>query len=83
MHNYHKISILLCAFGFFRELRPNEPFMAEFFTGEWRNITSEQVNREIYPLGTYSYMAQLIVIFLITDFLRYVPSYIELLTSIL
>lgn len=30
-------------------------------------------NREIYPLGTYSYMAQLIIIFLITDFVRYKP----------
>lgn len=47
-----------------------QPFMADFLSGEWRNITDDQVNRDIYPLGTYSYMAQLIVIFLITDFVR-------------
>lgn len=54
-------------------MRPSEPFVTEFLSGEWRNITADQVNREIYPLGTYSYMAQLVIIFLITDMLRYKP----------
>lgn len=29
-----------------------------------------QVNRDVYPVGTYSYAAQLIIVFLVTDFLR-------------
>lgn len=52
-------------------MRPSEPFVTEFLSnGVWRNVTSEQVNREIYPFGTYSYLAQLCVVFLITDILR-------------
>jgi thiamine transporter 2/3 len=54
------------------QMRPSEPFVTEFLSnGEWRNVTSEQVNRDIYPFGTYSYLAQLCVVFLITDILRF------------
>ncbi|KAG5668689.1 hypothetical protein PVAND_016618 [Polypedilum vanderplanki] len=55
-------------------MRPSEPFVTEFLTnGKWKNITSDQVNREIYPFGTYSYLIQLCIVFLITDILRYKP----------
>lgn len=57
-------------FGFLRELRPSEPYHAEILLGEWYNVTQDQVNRAVYPIGTYSYLALLIVVFLITDFLR-------------
>lgn len=33
-------------------------------------ITKFQVNRYVFPIGTYSYAAQLVIIFLITDFLK-------------
>lgn len=56
--------------GFFREFRPSEPFIVLFLTGEWRNITS--VNRELYPIGTYSHLAQLVVACLVTDIFQYV-----------
>ena len=68
-----KISLLLCVFGFLKEFRPSEPFIYEFLIGEWRNVTSEQVNQEVYPVGTYSYLAQLVVVFLVTDLSRYKP----------
>lgn len=29
-----------------------------------------QVNRYVFPIGTYSYAAQLVIVFLITDFLK-------------
>lgn len=32
-----------------------------------------QVNHEIYPVTTYSYLSTLILMFLITDFIRYKP----------
>lgn len=32
-----------------------------------------QVSQSIYPISTYSHMIQLIVVFLVTDFLRYKP----------
>ncbi|XP_014086957.3 thiamine transporter 1 [Bactrocera oleae] len=73
MQSWLRVSLLLWAFGFFREFRPSEPFVTEFLSGPWRNITAEQVNKEIYPFGTYSVLAQLAIIFLITDILRYKP----------
>lgn len=71
MQSWLRISLLLCTFGFFREMRPSEPFVVEYLTGPDRNITSEELNREIYPFGTYSVLVQLVIVFLITDILRY------------
>ncbi|XP_017845304.1 thiamine transporter 1 [Drosophila busckii] len=68
-----KVSCLLCVFGFLREIRPSEPYHAEILLSDWYNVTQEEVNRSVYPIGTYSYLALLIVVFLITDFLRYKP----------
>lgn len=70
MQEWLKVSLVLCSFGFFREFRPSEPFVTEFLAGEWRNITSDQLNRDVYPIGTYSTLALLIIVFLITDILR-------------
>lgn len=71
LSNWLKVSLLLCVFGFFRELRPSEPFSTEFFIG-YRNLTTDDITQILYPLGTYSYMLQLIVVFLVTDLLRWV-----------
>lgn len=71
MENWLKISLLLCMFGFFREMRPSESYVTEYLAGDWRNITSEQVYQEVYPFGTYAVLAQLVIIFLVTDLLRY------------
>ncbi|CAH0747104.1 unnamed protein product [Diatraea saccharalis] len=73
MQAWLKVTLVLCLFGTLREIRPSEPFVTEFLLGEWRNITEEQLNRDIYPVGTYSYLSQLVVVFLITDFLRFKP----------
>ncbi|XP_072935632.1 thiamine transporter 1-like [Epargyreus clarus] len=73
MQAWIKITLILCAFGTLREIRPSEPFVTEFLLGEWRNITETQLNRDVYPVGTYSYLAQLVLVFLITDFLRFKP----------
>ncbi|XP_023176219.2 thiamine transporter 1 [Drosophila hydei] len=75
-HSWLKISGVLCVFGFLRELRPSEPYHSEILLGEWYNVTQDQVNRSVYPIGTYSYLSLLIVVFLITDFLRYKPMII-------
>nr|XP_029712065.1 folate transporter 1-like [Aedes albopictus] len=71
MREWLKVSLMLCTFGFFREMRPSEPFVTEFLSGEWRDIEPEQLNREVYPIGTYSYLGLLVVVFLVTDILRY------------
>ncbi|KAH8377162.1 hypothetical protein KR093_003734 [Drosophila rubida] len=71
MEIWLKISLLLCIFGFFREMRPSEPYVTEYLAGDWRNLTAEQVYQEVYPFGTYSVLAQLVIVFLITDLVRY------------
>lgn len=68
-----QVTLMLCAVGLLREIRPSEPFVSEFLLGEWRNITEEQLNRDVYPVGTYCYLGLLVVVFLITDFLRFKP----------
>lgn len=64
---------LLCSFGFMKEMRPSEAFLTLFLTGEWKNLTIGEVNNEIYPWWTYSYLIWLVPVFLLTDFLRYKP----------
>lgn len=73
MEQWIVLSLLLCTFGLLREIRPSEPYISEFLLGEWRNITEEVLYQDVYPVGTYSYMALLVIIFLITDFLKYKP----------
>lgn len=36
--------ILLCAIGLLKELRPSEPFITEYLTGPWKNLTIDQVS---------------------------------------
>ncbi|GAB1864141.1 Thiamine transporter 2 [Camponotus japonicus] len=67
-----KISCILCMFGCFKDFRPSEPFVTDYLT-EWKHFDPEQVNRDIFPVSTYSYLATLIVVFLVTDFVRYKP----------
>uniref|UniRef100_A0A182W031 Uncharacterized protein n=1 Tax=Anopheles minimus TaxID=112268 RepID=A0A182W031_9DIPT len=73
MQQWLKISLLVCTFGFLKEIRPSEPFIVDYLAGPWRNLTMDQIVQEAFPIGTYSYLAQLAVIFLVTDFLRYKP----------
>lgn len=73
MQPWLKISLLLCTFGFLKEIRPSEPFIVDYLAGPWRNLTMDQIVQEAFPIGTYSYLAQLAIIFLVTDLLRYKP----------
>lgn len=70
LENWLKISILLCIFGFLREMRPSEPFAVEYLI-QHRNVSFDEVTNYYFPLGTYSYLFQLVIIFLITDVFRY------------
>ncbi|XP_055480672.1 thiamine transporter 1 [Psammomys obesus] len=64
---------LLCAYGFFANLRPSEPFLTPYLLGRDKNLTERQVFNEIYPVWTYSYLVLLFPVFLATDYLRYKP----------
>lgn len=63
----------LCLYGFMTQLRPGESFITPFLLSPERNFTKEQVTNEITPVLSYSYMAVLVPIFLLTDYLRYKP----------
>ncbi|XP_044159187.1 reduced folate transporter [Bufo gargarizans] len=63
----------LCFYGFMTQLRPGESFITPFLLSTERNFTKEQVTNEITPVLSYSYMAVLVPVFLLTDYLRYKP----------
>ncbi|XP_056298690.1 thiamine transporter 1-like isoform X2 [Pseudoliparis swirei] len=64
---------LLCIYGFLSTVKPMEPFLIMYMTGPDKNLTIEQVNNTIFPVWTYSYLAVLVPVFLLTDWLRYKP----------
>uniref|UniRef100_A0A3Q1HNX9 Solute carrier family 19 member 3a n=1 Tax=Anabas testudineus TaxID=64144 RepID=A0A3Q1HNX9_ANATE len=64
---------LLCIYGFFSTVKPLEPFLIPFLTGSDKNLTTEQVNNQIFPVWTYSYLSVLVPVFLLTDWVRYKP----------
>eukprot|EP00095_Tigriopus_kingsejongensis_P003036 maker-scaffold1070_size64748-snap-gene-0.13 protein:Tk03036 transcript:maker-scaffold1070_size64748-snap-gene-0.13-mRNA-1 annotation:"hypothetical protein DAPPUDRAFT_59074" len=66
--------VILCLFGFFKELKPSEPYLTEYLTGEeFKNITKDDVYQKVYPIWSYSYFVLLIPVFLLTDLVRYKP----------
>nr|XP_019950784.1 PREDICTED: thiamine transporter 2 [Paralichthys olivaceus] len=64
---------LLCIYGFFSTVKPLEPFLISYMIGPDKNLTTEEVNNQIFPVWTYSYLAVLVPVFLLTDWLRYKP----------
>ncbi|KAG8520923.1 Thiamine transporter 2 [Galemys pyrenaicus] len=66
-------TVTLCSFGFFSTMRPSEPFLAPYLTGPSKNLTSEEITNEIFPVWTYSYLVLLLPVFVLTDYVRYKP----------
>lgn len=54
-------------------MKPSEPFLTPYLKAPPKNLTEEQLDNQIYPVWTYSYLVTLFVVFLITDLLRYKP----------
>ncbi|XP_029379009.1 thiamine transporter 1 isoform X2 [Echeneis naucrates] len=75
-------TLLLCAYGFFSNLRPLEPFLTPYLLGPDQNLTESQVVGEIFPVWTYSYLLLLFPTFLATDYLRYKPVLVLQATSL-
>ncbi|XP_033487289.1 thiamine transporter 2 [Epinephelus lanceolatus] len=71
--NWKYPTTLLCIYGFFSTVKPLEPFLIPYLTGPDKNLTAEQVVNQILPVWTYSYLAMLVPVFLLTDWLRYKP----------
>ncbi|KAJ3652559.1 hypothetical protein Zmor_018513 [Zophobas morio] len=78
MEKWLKISLLLCLFGFIKELRPSEPFTYEFLIGPWKDLTEDEIVKQAFPISTYSNLICLVIIFLVTDMCRYKPLIILL-----
>ncbi|XP_025965346.2 thiamine transporter 2 isoform X3 [Dromaius novaehollandiae] len=66
-------TLILCVNGFFSAMRPSEAFLTPYLTGPDKNLTIEEVTNQIFPVWTYSYLALLFPVFLITDYARYKP----------
>ena len=66
-------TILLCLYGFFKEMKPSESFLTPYLRETPKNFTDEQLVNEIYPVSTYANLVALFLVFFITDFLRYKP----------
>ncbi|XP_013912457.1 PREDICTED: thiamine transporter 2 isoform X2 [Thamnophis sirtalis] len=66
-------TLILCIYGFFTMMRPSEPFLTPYLTGPEKNLTIDEVTQHIFPVWTYSYLALLFPVFLITDYARYKP----------
>ncbi|CAL8346311.1 unnamed protein product [Arctogadus glacialis] len=64
---------ILCFYGFFANCRVAEPFLTPYLIGPYKNISSEVVTNYLFPIWTYSYLAILFPVFLLTDLLRYKP----------
>ncbi|NXO34841.1 S19A3 protein, partial [Locustella ochotensis] len=62
-------TLILCLYGFFYMMKPSEPFLTPYLTGPDKNLTTD----EILPVWTYSYLALLFPVFLLTDYVRYKP----------
>ncbi|XP_017298122.1 thiamine transporter 2-like [Diaphorina citri] len=73
MELWVKLSIWIGTFGFFKEFRPEDPYIVQYLTGHKMNFTDEQVNQVIFPVSTYTSLVELVFVFLITDWLRYKP----------
>ncbi|KAG8002111.1 Thiamine transporter 2, partial [Nibea albiflora] len=50
-----------------------EPFLTPYLIGPHKNISGEVLTNYLFPIWTYSYLAFLFPVFLLTDFLRHKP----------
>lgn len=73
MIDWKVLTLVVCCFGFFKDLRPSEAYLTAYLTGPWKNLTATEVNNEVYPWWTYSYLIWLVPMFLLTDYFRYKP----------
>ncbi|CAO2625204.1 Thiamine transporter 2 [Lemmus lemmus] len=66
-------TVILCLFGFFSMFRPSESFLIPFLSEPSKNLTETEMTNEVLPVWTYSYLAMLPPVFVLTDYLRYKP----------
>ncbi|XP_037014058.2 reduced folate transporter isoform X2 [Artibeus jamaicensis] len=73
LQSWQCLVFFLCFYGFMAQMRPGESFITPYLLGPDMNFTRTQVTNEITPVLSYSYLAVLVPVFLLTDYLRYKP----------
>ncbi|CAH0385477.1 unnamed protein product [Bemisia tabaci] len=73
MESAYKLALWIGTFGFLKEFRPEDPYITQYLVGPVMNLSKEQVNEEVFPIATYVSTSQLILVFLLTDWLLYKP----------
>ena len=77
MESWFRTCLILCIFGFLKDFKPSEPFLTQYLIDpKYVNITLDQAYQDVYPVWTYSYLAVLILVFLLTDLVKYKPMII-------
>ncbi|NXN78460.1 S19A3 protein, partial [Bombycilla garrulus] len=66
-------TLILCLYGFLYMMKPSEPFLTPYLIGPDKNLTTDEVTNQILPVWTYSYLALLFPVFLLTDYVCYKP----------
>lgn len=54
-------------------MRPSEVFSADYMIFPWRHITAEELDKIVWPIGTYASAVFVLIFLFVTDFLRYKP----------
>ncbi|XP_014405456.1 PREDICTED: folate transporter 1 isoform X2 [Myotis brandtii] len=73
LQSWQWLVFYLCFYGFMSQMRPGESFITPYLLSTAKNFTKKQVTNEITPVLSYSYLAVLVPMFLLTDYLRYKP----------
>ena len=67
IEGWARISIVLCLFGFLKSFKASEAFLTQYLISpQWVNITLTEAYQDVYPIWTYSYLAVLVFVFLLT-----------------
>ena len=67
MESWAWTCVILCLFGFFKDFKPSEPFLTQYLISpQWVNITLSEAYTSVYPIWTYSYLAVLVFVFILT-----------------
>nr|XP_011724095.1 folate transporter 1 isoform X1 [Macaca nemestrina]XP_011724096.1 folate transporter 1 isoform X1 [Macaca nemestrina]XP_011724097.1 folate transporter 1 isoform X1 [Macaca nemestrina]XP_011724098.1 folate transporter 1 isoform X1 [Macaca nemestrina]XP_011724099.1 folate transporter 1 isoform X1 [Macaca nemestrina]XP_024645756.1 folate transporter 1 isoform X1 [Macaca nemestrina] len=73
LRSWRRLVCYLCFYGFMAQIRPGESFVTPYLLGPDKNFTPQEVTNKITPVLSYSYLAVLVPVFLLTDYLRYTP----------
>ncbi|XP_075398305.1 reduced folate transporter [Tenrec ecaudatus] len=72
LKSWRVLVVSLCLYGFMAQIRPGESFVTPYLLRD-KNFTLQEVTNKILPVLSYSYLAVLVPVFLLTDYLRYKP----------